>query len=622
MLPNDTNKVWLEKPLQEEIFVGWSKFCQRLHRRLMDSKKNLVIAFDGYLGVEWDRLYELTKELENFGINYEIEDYSKLWKQPSAIWALIKDNIECDIHFGKIYSGQLEDFLDFQRLQEFKSYLISLRKQQAPKLVILYGNGVVNRFTKKFFDEVFYVDISRTEFLKKIEKHSYRFLGESKGPIRGQADVGLSLGAFKLSQYICTPIFDKHRRRLIRIMSYYVLFEDEVKIFSKASFEKICDKLSSKPFKLTPLYISGPWGGQWIKKVRNLDPSYPNCAWAFEAVTGDMCLGVNLNDSLFFKLPFVTFLSNSKQKLVGTKIFKRFGYFFPIRVHYDDSYKGGNMAIQVHPNRQYVKKYFNERVGQHEAYYIVRRKEHAGVYLGLKEHVDVNEFAYKAKESYEKKVPLDYQRYVNFIESNVGDLFLIPAGTIHALGKDQVCIEIGTSYGYTFHVYDYLRPDLNGELREIHVEHAFAALKKSRREKWVKRCLIPKAELMISQGKSKEYLLGRRRDMIFEVRRLELKPGAWYDNTGDSFHILILTKGNQVEVLFNDSKDSVLLEWSRTLIVPANVGKYAITSSQECEILKVIPYSEATTEVSKKVQKEAQISADEQLRFDFGCWGD
>jgi len=134
------------------------------------------------------------------------------------------------------------------------------------------------------------------------------------------------------------------------------------------------------------------------------------------------------------------------------------------------------MAIQVHPDHSYVQKQFSEKVGQQEAYYIVEAKDDSEVFLGLKDGINLDDFFEDALKSKENRTSLDYQKYVNSFHSKPGDLFLIPSGTVHALGKNQVCLEIGTSYGYTFHIYDYLRPDLNGNLREIHLDHAFSVL--------------------------------------------------------------------------------------------------------------------------------------------------
>lgn len=57
---------------------------------------------------------------------------------------------------------------------------------------------------------------------------------------------------------------------------------------------------------------------------------------------------------------------------------------------------------------------------------------------------------------------MDYQKYVYSIESKPGTQVMIPAGTIHASGQNQLILEIGslTVGSYTYKMYDYVRKDL------------------------------------------------------------------------------------------------------------------------------------------------------------------
>jgi mannose-6-phosphate isomerase class I len=321
--------------------------------------------------------------------------------------------------------------------------------------------------------------------------------------------------------------------------------------------------------------------------MRKLPKDFINCAWGFEAVTPDMSVLISIGQKTL-EIPFITFLSKERKQLMGTKASKKFGWFFPIRIHYDDSYDGGNMAIQVHPNGSYVKKHFNESVGQHEAYYIVKTKLGSKVYLGLKENISLKDLFEAAKRAKYEKKPLDYENYVNSIPSAPGDLFLIPAGTIHALGKDQVCLEIGTSYGYTFHVYDYLRPNLKGNLREIHLDHSLGALKDYRRTNWVRNNLKQPPKILRSFESGTEYLLGWLRGVPFEVHRIEFTRKA-EDDTSGRFHILTLIKGKDIEIRsVEDPSKSKKIHFSETVIVPAAFGRYGIVGDGQCVILKVL----------------------------------
>ena len=91
-------------------------------------------------------------------------------------------------------------------------------------------------------------------------------------------------------------------------------------------------------------------------------------------------------------------------------------------------------------------------MGQDESFYIVATGPGSKVYLGLKEEADKDEFYEMVRRAETKGVPFDHDKYVNSIPSKAGDLFLIPAGTVHASGRNEVVLEISaTTYRYTFH---------------------------------------------------------------------------------------------------------------------------------------------------------------------------
>lgn len=598
------NRPKTPKEWSESIIVGLDEVCRFINnlakQSVTSSGRSCLLALDGFLGVEWQSIVSRVKEsLMEAGFNTEVIDIASYYKSSGEIEKIINPLLTCDPFFGRVFDGSLEDFLDPSRLGALKRKLKSDKTKNAksiessPRVVICFGCGAANKFLRGFYDSVFYVDITREEFIKRAQKNGFGFLRsqEISQATDQVADVGLPVYLFKLSNYVYYPMLERYKKYLLRQIDFYVdgNIAEEPKLAARDVFNGLLSVLAHYPIRLKPLYIPSPWGGQWIKKIRKLPKSMINCAWSFEAVTPEMSLKIAVGGT-FLEIPFLTFLLKESRKIMGYSAFERFHGFFPIRVHYDDSMEGGNMAIQVHPPTSYVKKHFNEPVGQDESYYVVLTGPGSKVYLGLKEEIDKEQFYQAVRKAETQGAPFDYDKYVNSIPSKAGDLFLIPAGTVHASGRNEVVLEIGNSYGYTFHIYDYLRPDLHGRLRPIHSLHAFQVIRFHRRARWVSQHLKQRPQLIRSGQDWAEYLLGKVREIFYVVHRLEFATKI-DDDTKGKFHILTLVEGKSIVVQSQEYPERRFkLSFSETVIVPACFGKYSILNlgRNPCKVVKVL----------------------------------
>ncbi len=66
--------------------------------------------------------------------------------------------------------------------------------------------------------------------------------------------------------------------------------------------------------------------------------------------------------------------------------------------------------------------------------------------------------------------------YLKFYPVKAGDTFMIPAGTVHAIGKGVLLAEIQQPSDITFRIYDWNRVGADGKMRELHTEEAFEAI--------------------------------------------------------------------------------------------------------------------------------------------------
>lgn len=127
------------------------------------------------------------------------------------------------------------------------------------------------------------------------------------------------------------------------------------------------------------------------------------------------------------------------------------------------------LSVQVHPDDDYARKkgYPN---GKSEMWYIIDAEEGAELILGVNECISAEKFRQHIENGTVESV-------LRHVPVKKGDVFFIPAGTLHAIGKGILLAEVQQNSDITYRVYDYDRKDADGKPRELHIEDAIAAAK-------------------------------------------------------------------------------------------------------------------------------------------------
>lgn len=124
------------------------------------------------------------------------------------------------------------------------------------------------------------------------------------------------------------------------------------------------------------------------------------------------------------------------------------------------------LSVQVHPDDHYAHE--NEGCsGKTEMWYVLDCEPDAFLYYGLKQKISANEFLKRIGNGSITEV-------CRKIPVKKGDVFYIPAGLLHAIGKGITVMEIQQSSNITYRVYDYQRRDKNNNLRQLHISQAAA----------------------------------------------------------------------------------------------------------------------------------------------------
>ena len=220
------------------------------------------------------------------------------------------------------------------------------------------------------------------------------------------------------------------------------------------------------PLKFEPQYLDKIWGGNNLKTLLGKDfGNLPNCGESWElsgvqdhisVVSNGFLAGNNLEELIEVYLG----------DLVGDKVYEKFGVEFPLLIKFIDA--NDDLSIQVHPNDELSKRR-HQAFGKTEMWYVLLAEPGAKLNLGFKETLTQEQYL----EKLESGELLDI---LNFEEVKEGDVFFMPAGRVHAIGKGIVLAEIQQTSDVTYRIYDYDRKDANGNGRELHTELALEAI--------------------------------------------------------------------------------------------------------------------------------------------------
>jgi mannose-6-phosphate isomerase class I len=179
--------------------------------------------------------------------------------------------------------------------------------------------------------------------------------------------------------------------------------------------------------------------------------------------------------------------------------------------------------------------------------------------------------------SFRTVTPLDIDRFVNSEPSHKHAFFLIPNGTIHASGIGNLVLEISaTPYIFTFKMYDWLRPDLEGRLRPLNIERAFENLFFERKGKRVGRELVSRPFVLDAGADWQLVHFPTHPTHFYDVHRFDFASSVEAATNG-SCHVLNLVEGQAI-TLETAGGLRRRFSYAETFIVPAGAGSYRLVN--------------------------------------------
>ena len=426
----------------DKIFCDYTSLARRLA-----GQKQVVV--DGYVGVRFDLFrQELNRALTQLGIRPVWWSVDAALRPQEEIERLVAPYLGGDDPiFGFRTPLRLEEFFDGEKLR-------AIAPDPEAEMNILVGTGAA---LAGWQGELVYIDIPKNEIQFRSRAGSIANLGAT------QPEPPKKM--YKRFYFVDWVVLNRHKKELLPRIGIIVdgQREGEITWAEGTDLRRGLEHLAANGFRVRPWFEPGAWGGQWIREhIGALPHDVPNYAWSFELIVPENGLIFGSGGKML-EVSFDMVMFQGGEQVVGSACYDAYGDEFPIRMDYLDNFDGGNLSIQCHPQREYIRKNFGEVLTQEETYYILDTAPGSVVYLGFKEDIDPAKFERALTESFEKGTELDVPRYINAEQSARHDLFLIPPGTLHSSGRNNLVLEISTTpYIFTFKMYDWLALDLDG----------------------------------------------------------------------------------------------------------------------------------------------------------------
>ena len=208
------------------------------------------------------------------------------------------------------------------------------------------------------------------------------------------------------------------------------------------------------------------------------------------------------------------------------------------------------LSIQVHPNDEQARELESQPRGKTEAWVILHAEPGAQLVIGLRTGATREQMAEAIRRN-------QLEALLVYSEVKSGDVFTIPANTIHALGPGILVYEIQQASDVTYRLYDWGRLGLDGQPRELHIEKSLLVADLES----LPRLRQPESELLVDGD-------------YFRTWRHALAGDALRIATNSRFHSLTCIAGH-LQVA-SDEQNEISLSIGETGMIPACIPSFVI----------------------------------------------
>ncbi len=592
-IKNADNKIVISGQNRDSVIFGWDKVVSALSDMIAAGKK--TIALDGWYGIDYEKIAKAV-EAKVEGKEVVLVPAYQLYVSREEVIAYNQPYVTDDPGFGKVNkTGVIEDIMNADAVAAAKAKLAEAKDGQ---VVIIYGMGAAIKEFTELLDVKCYVDNTHQKVQWDMWEGRLATFG-CNTPTQGY-----NWKEYNYSDYY---MLKRQKDYLYETMDFYVenYFEDDLVLVPRAAYDEIMSTLVKYPIHEVKIFSPGPWGAYRYEQMDYGVEGLANNAW--NKIAGpELRILIDFGGERSISMPMLNAMQYGKE-LVGELIDKQYPGLFPLDIWLDDGWHPTpqpaeriSMPMHIHPSSKYVEDHFDEPLGRYETYYIAEAYEGANTWMGFHDGADIEEWERLCEESNNITPIENWKDFIANWSSKEGDLYLIPPGTMHGHGGNQMVLEMDTNPSingteYSFFEYDFARPSWDDEAKtmtgkplKMHLEHG-RNMEKTRRASWVKDNLLSTPNVV---KWTKEYWIDRYKTtpvMPYHVERIHFEKVGEYSTEGKFMHMFTLTVGSKVTVRSKaDANLYAECDKFQTLVIPASFGDYEIINEEGGRVTCVI----------------------------------
>lgn len=309
--------------------------------------------------------------------------------------------------------------------------------------------------------------------------------------------------------------------------------------------------------RLKPAYKDYIWGGTRLRSTFNKNYDGGRLAESWELSCHEDGLSV-IDGGIDGGKTLRQYIREKGKEVLGTNC--RMEETLPVLIKLIDA--ADDLSVQVHPDDRFAMAEEGEK-GKTEMWYVIDCARGAFLYYGFSRTISEREFMERIKD---RTLP----EVLNKVYVKKGDVLLIEAGTIHAIGRDIMIAEIQENSNITYRIYDYGRIGKDGRPRRLDIEKALRVTDRNP--------VVQKDSFSPHLAVSDYFTV----DKLF-LDGTHMKSAGGFAGRDSFTHFLFLDGEGSIQ-----TRDDILrIRKGDSIFLPAGTGEYMLNGRMEALITRV-----------------------------------